>query len=45
MSNTITKSKRIERKGFSFLGSSIRTSNEMEMKGKGGISTTLGKFL
>ncbi|WP_408011184.1 GyrI-like domain-containing protein [Pseudalkalibacillus sp. A8] len=37
MSNTITKSKVIKRNGFSFIGSSIRTSNEVEMKRKGSI--------
>ncbi|GGB44524.1 GyrI-like domain-containing protein [Fictibacillus barbaricus] len=44
MSNTIIKSKVIERNGFSFLGSSIRTSNEAEMKGEGEIPQLWERF-
>ncbi|WP_416825574.1 GyrI-like domain-containing protein [Ectobacillus polymachus] len=37
MSNTITKSEVVERKGFVFLGRSIKTTNKAEMNGKGEI--------
>lgn len=44
MSNTIIKSKVIERNGFNFLGSSIQTSNEAEMKGGGEIPQLWERF-
>lgn len=44
MSDTLTKSKVLERKGFVFLGNSIRTTNKAEMIGDGGIPKLWDNF-